>query len=275
MMDITELSSYRLILTASSGRCGTQLLSNLLNLVPGVISEHEPPPRIDNVWWRLRNDPTLAGKWLNKYKLPSILNKLKNSDYTVYCETSHMLCKGFFEPMLDLGYPFDLIILSRDLRATAMSFYSLNDIPARSKTGVRWLLHPDDIGCISQLPTDRDALTDYQMCYWYVLEMELRKAYYRKVWEDAGQLVVAVALEDLTDRTGFGRLLSEAQLPGLNRAQWIEYRHEVSTKCNEKLVRKSFMRSRGLAQKVVADIEKQELTIREMIKYDNLLKSVR
>lgn len=270
---IPQLQQKRIILVASSGRCGTLLLSELLSLIPGVCAEHEPPPFVDNLWWRLRKQPELARTWLVRYKLPAILKSLQTPDTTTtYVETSHMLCKGFFEPLLDLGVAFDLIVLSRDLRATAMSFYNLYDIPIRSKSGRRWLPAPDDTTNISTLPKPYSQYTDYQLVYWYVLESELRKALYYKTWTEAGQKVVKVDMKDLIVKSGFKSLLRALSLPDPPLQAWHEYKLLTMVKHNTKSSRKSFMRNRGFVDPYVQDVENQELSVREKIKYDELLK---
>lgn len=272
---ISQLQQRRLILTASSGRCGTLLLSELLSLVPGVNAQHEPQPYVDNIYWRLKDKPELAKQWLIKYKLPAILNDIKTTNADIYIETSHMLCKKFFESILDLGIAFDLIILSRDLRATAMSFYALHDIPMRSKSGRRWLFNPDDAGNISNLPRPYSQYSDYQLVYWSVLEVELRKALYYKTWVDENQLVVKVDLKDLVIKSGFKTLLEELSLPEPTKQSWHDYKLLSMTKHNEKLSRKSFMRNRGFVKSYVEGAEKQEVTVREKIKYDEILDSIR
>ena len=107
---ISQLQNYRIILTATQGRTGTQLLAELLNLIPGVHAEHEPAPPIDNVYWRLADRPALAREWLQRSKLPAVLRTIQESGAETYVETSHMLCKGFFRPLRGLGIDFDLII---------------------------------------------------------------------------------------------------------------------------------------------------------------------
>ena len=121
---LDRLQRKRIILTASSGRCGTLLLAKLLDLCQSVDAVHEPKPYIDNIWWKLRTNPELAYSYLIHSKLPAILTHPNPT----YIETSHQLCKGFFEPFHALGVDFDLIIMSRELRKVAMSMYWLNDV---------------------------------------------------------------------------------------------------------------------------------------------------
>lgn len=272
---ITQLQQKRIILTASSGRCGTLLLSKLLSLIPSICSQHEPKPYIDNLFWRLRENPKLATRWLMKRKLPAMLADINSTNTSVYVETSHTLCKGFFEPLLDLGIVFDLIILSRDLRAVAMSFYNLDDVPIRSKSGRRWLLHPDNKTNVSSLPKPYSQYSNYQLCYWYVLEIELRKAMYYKTWGSIGQIAVKVDIKDLIQKRGFKSLLKSLSLPEPPQQAWHEYKLLSMTKHNIKSSRKAFMRSKGITDVYVQHAEKQEDRVREMIKYEDILDNIR
>lgn len=270
---IQQLQSYRIILTATAGRTGTLLLSKLMSLVPGVYAEHEPPPRIDNVWWRAKNDPKLYKTWLVRHKLPSVLQSLQQHTASVYIETSHMLCKGFLEPLLDLGIKPDLIVLSRDHRATAMSLYSLASIPMRTKSGRRWLLSPRDETNISSLPPLYSQWSDYQLAYWYVLEMSLRSERYLKSW--LWSRITNIDLKHLVEKSGFRSLLQSLDLQEPPTQAWHEYKLLTMTKHNEKSTTKSFVRNRNMEPRIVQDIENQELMVREAIKYEDLLQSIR
>lgn len=272
---ITQLQQYRFIFTASPGRCGTNLLANLFNLIPSICAEHEPTPYIDNIWWRLRTQPQLAKTWLLQTKLPSILKRLKGSDSNVYIETSHMLCKGFFEPLIDLDIPFDLIILSRDYHKVALSMYDLNDIPERTKTGRRWYFMPSDQGCISQLPEEHSNLSDYQMCYWYVLEMSLRQALYYRNWKAAGQTVVQTTLKDILIKNKFRDLIADLGLPELDKVDWHNYKTMTYHKVNEKRARKSLMRSKGKTQFLLSNCPEQRKEVEELINYEVLMQKIR
>ncbi len=261
----------RIILTASSGRCGTYLLARILDIIPGVTAMHEPDPRLDNIWWRLRGDPGLADRWLVKHKIPTI----EKCQDPIYIETTHQMCKGFFEPMLANGHKFDLIILSRDLRSVALSMYKLNDIPSRSRTGRRWYPWPSDATNLLALrPGEYKAFSDYQMCYWYVLEMELRKAFYRWLLRRKGAVVVDTSLEQITTARGYRELVIGLGLPvpsGHVRLAWGKL---VRQKHNTKGSRKSFLRNRGVVKTLPRDLSAQEDQVREIMDFDNTLNNI-
>lgn len=263
---LRKIQNKRIILTASSGRCGTLLLTKLLNLCHDVDAVHEPKPFIDDVWWRLRRHPELAYKYLIHSKIPTILEY----PHSTYIETSHLLCKGFFEPLHALGVDFDLIILSRELRKVALSMYMLNDIPGRTKTGRRWYLDPTDKDNFTKIPKKLSRqLTDYQMCYWYCLEMEARKNHYYQLWQSLSRKVAKIALEDLTCRCyryeNFQIFIAKLDLHISKKDALFDYRMKTAIKYNNKNVRKHILLSKGKVKLPMGDITTQEKEVKNII----------
>ena len=74
--------------------------------------------------------------------------------------------------MLGLGLLPSLILLRREPRLIALSNLERYAIPARTRLGLEWLLQPNDPDVL-QLPAWR-RMSDYQLCFWYALEMERR-----------------------------------------------------------------------------------------------------
>lgn len=258
-----SLDNKRIILTASSGRCGTMLLSKLLNISPHVDAIHEPKPVVDDVWWRLRADPNIAYKWLIKSKLPSIVRDYHNP---TYIETSHLLCKGFFEPLHALGVDFDLIILTRAHYRVALSMYLLNDIPGRTTTGKRWFLSPNDPGNMIELSENIiKSLTDYQLCYWYCLEMERREKHYYNLWRERDRLVVSTTLDDIQDKETFRKLITELGIPPFSLQEWFAHKATSPVRFNEKSSRKHHLLSRGVVKFPVGDFEEERRELEKII----------
>src|SRR3954469_7221104 len=96
---IASLNTKTLVFTVTAGRSGTKLLARLLGECLGIEAEHEPAPRCNYVLRSIINAREAALGWLATEKLPAILARAKGP---VYAETSHLLCKGFIEPMLAL-----------------------------------------------------------------------------------------------------------------------------------------------------------------------------
>ncbi len=63
-----------------------------------------------------------------------------------YFESSHLINKGYIEPLLALGVIPNTIILRRNYRDVATSLLILNTVPARTSKGQKFLLLPDDDG---------------------------------------------------------------------------------------------------------------------------------
>ena len=222
------MTTKRLIFTVTTGRSGTDYLARMLECVPGVASRHEARP---NFVWAMRDaqtDPELARRFWVEQKLPSI--ELTNG--SVYAETSHVVCKGFLEPLLELGHRPDLILLRRPHREVAMSMYRLGTIPGRTTKGLKWYLHPDDPGVLA-LPGWQE-LHDYQICYWYCLEIERRRQMYEQMIQALGGRVVSITLAELATFGGFMRLRKELDLPRflVGPAHWLRYFRRTRVRAN-------------------------------------------
>jgi len=204
-----SLEEKRLIFTINAGRSGTGYLAKLLHIVPNVVGYHEPEPDFVDVMRPVQQDASIAYKfWINR-KLPQILNE----QVPMYIETSHLFCKGFVEPLLKLGITPDLIILTRPHRKAVTSLYQLGKIPGRTEKGLRYFLSPEDQGVL--LLPGWQALDDYQLCYWYCLEIERRCKEYKKMFLKKNTCVVEVSLNELKTIRDFNKLIKKLNLPNI------------------------------------------------------------
>jgi hypothetical protein len=162
-------------LTVTSGRSGTKLLAVLLRDALGLAAEHEPAPRVNFVMRSLVEAPSAAANWLLTEKLPAMLDAARDD---FYAETSHLFCKVLIQPLIQLGVYPKLIILTRPAREVASSLFRMNVIPTRTENGRLVLLGPHDRGVL-RLP-DWQGFSDYQLCYWYALEIERRQTYHQQ-----------------------------------------------------------------------------------------------
>ena len=227
-----RLASKHLIFTVTTGRSGTGYLARTLHCLPGVDAFHEPKPRFHAVAREALQNPQCAKDFWIRQKLPAIA-QLKNS---VYIETSHLFCKGFLEPMLELDLVPDAILLSRPHRQVAESLYGLGTIPGRTDNGLRYCLSPNDPNVLAV--GDWQQLHDYQLCYWYCLEIERRQREYAQLLAERGAKIVATTLEEVGTREGFTALTETLGLPKLGLLGSIRYRyaskHRVNTKQQKK-----------------------------------------
>jgi hypothetical protein len=202
MSIVDQLSSKRLCFAVTSGRSGTKLLANLLRGAAGICAEHEPAPRFNYVYRSVVDSPDAARWWLLSEKLPATAQMLGSS--SAYAELSHLTCKGFIEPLLDLGLRPAFLMLSRDPRSVASSLFRIGAIPERTGAGRLVLVGPSESPFLP-LPGWRQ-MTDYQLCYWYVREIELRQAHYRRLCSAQGLDWLDLDFDDISDWQTFQKV---------------------------------------------------------------------
>jgi len=204
---LQKCQDKKLVFTVTPGRSGTGFLQALLDLPESTTSLHEPDPQFVLVMRACQNDRRLAYNFLVNSKLPAIAN----CSTRVYVETSHLFCKGFFELLLKLGITPDLIILRRSHRKVAKSMVSLGTIPGRTLGGLNYYLTPDDPGVLP-LP-HWQLLNNYQLCYWYCLEIERRMKYYSKISRDRDAAVIETSATNLMSIDAYKSLLQQLEIP--------------------------------------------------------------
>jgi hypothetical protein len=233
-----SVGGKRLIFTVGTGRNGTGYVSHLLHGLPGLSCLHEPDPQFYTVLRAVQTDPGVAERFCREQKLPAI----RSVQEPVYFETSHLVCKGFLEPLMAHGVPFDLVILRRDPVLVATSLFLLGTVPARTELGRQFLLSPDDPGVLP-LPNWQD-LHDWALCYWYCLEIERRAQVYKERLAGLGGRVLETSVGILKTDRGLGEMLSflgqDAKVLSTNQAL-RERRTEV---VNDKSEHKSADRSK-------------------------------
>ncbi|MGD9763431.1 MAG: hypothetical protein AB7V27_06945 [Candidatus Binatia bacterium] len=205
-----------LIFTITAGRTGTTYLARLLALFPYTTSLHEPAPHFGYFLRQVQHAPELARRFWLEYKLPAIAAVSTPR----YAEVSHLFCKGFVEAALDLGIVPRVVMLRRHPRRVALSWLTRGKIPGRTKLGLKIHVHPNDPGVLP-LP-NWSAASDYQLCFWYALEIERRQRAYAELLARAGGIAIDVTAEELHDSARFlrvaealGLLDDEVDLPPL------------------------------------------------------------
>ncbi|MCI5221096.1 MAG: hypothetical protein D3924_00065, partial [Candidatus Electrothrix sp. AR4] len=91
-----------------------------------------------------------------------------------------------------------------------LSMYTMGTIPARSDKGLKFYLSPSDPGVLDL--ADWWRLHDYQLCYWYCLEIERRAALYKNIFRQKGARVTETTLEGLKTFAGLTNCFSELDL---------------------------------------------------------------
>ncbi len=209
---MTRIVNKRLIFVISPGRCGTAWLAKTLDYIDGVTAVHEPDPGFVGLMRYIQHAPqTVAAKWWQKEKLPAI----EKYEGDVYIETSLLFCMGFVEPLQACGVDFEAIVIKRPARDIALSHYWRGSIPGRTVLGFRYKIIPSDI---CSVPIEEpETLSDYQLCYWYALEIAARQEHYQRSINAAyvthfDDMVTLEGLTRLTHKLGL-RLPAEYSLP--------------------------------------------------------------
>lgn len=203
---LDAVRAKRLVVTLTAGRSGSTYLARLLAGLPDVTCRHEAPPHYGFALRAAQHRPEAARRFLLEYKLP----RIAEAPTSRYAEVSHLFCKGFVEPLLALDVVPNAIVLRRAPRAVAASWLTRDAIPGRNRRGLRLHVHPGDPGTLP-LPRWWRA-TDYQLCFWYALEIECRQRTYSEAIAAAGGAVVDVTAVELHDPARFLALLDAVDL---------------------------------------------------------------
>lgn len=187
-------ASPSLAFAITPGRSGTTLLAKLLQMSAGIHAEHEPVPRLNFVMRAAIEAPSTVRGWLETEKLPAIRRMVQGPTYV---ETSHITGKGFVEPLLELPLDLKFLILTRPADEVAASFLAIDCIPGRSGSGRLVCVSPSDPGVLPV--AGPGELSDYQLCYWYALEMERRQAHYAAMFRARDIPHCWVAMSELTE----------------------------------------------------------------------------
>jgi len=225
----------RLIFTVTSGRSGTRYLTHVLEGLPNIAATHEPKPGFHEWLPQARHDPQIAKQFLMEKKLPFI----HAFPEATYVEASHYFCKGFIEPLLELGIVPDLILLRRNPRKVASSWFLIGGGMEELRNGefYQHLLGPHEPNF---LPAQGyEAWNDYQLCYWYALESHFRIRHYAQLIAWRGGKTFDTYLQPLASGDNYGRLLAWMGVPESIVAARIKDKKIRYLKVNEKLGTKS------------------------------------
>jgi hypothetical protein len=194
---LERVRTKQLVVAITAGRSGSTYVARLLASLPDITSPHEAPPHYVYMMRLAQHDPNAARRFLLEYKLPTIAAAATAR----YADISHLFCKGFFEPLLALDVVPNIILLRRHPRAVALSWLTRRAVPGRDRRGLRLHLHPGDPDVLP-FP-DWATATDYQLCFWYALEIERRQRNYAALAEARGARVVDVTADELHDGARF------------------------------------------------------------------------
>lgn len=253
---LERVRSKRLILTVTTGRSGTGHLAKVLACFPGVKAEHEPKPTFGSALRTVQQTPTTAREFWLEHKLPRIAAVRA----PVYAETSHLVCKGFLASAVELRLQMTWIELVRPARAVARSLCSLGTIPGRTFAGTKYYLSPFDARVRLALDAARaEALSDYQLAFWYCLEIAERSKELRSLANANGVGWLRCELASITTFEGslaLGRELGLGEPSPVGRLRLAALARKPSN-------RKEHLK--GGFELSDADCERQEREVRELV----------
>ena len=195
-----------LTLCLSAGRSGTEKLSQILSLVPGMTAEHEGDPgfhtvRLDNARNQMIGHDFVASK----------LNDWKDKEHVAH--TGHMIWEGFVEHLFAEGITPNVILLRRPYREIALSMFRLGWIPGRNELIRPWYNGPDEPDALHYEGWEKAH--PYQLCYWWCLETERRIRYYLPLLKELDARVYTITTKQMLNDTQFDLMLKHFDLPPL------------------------------------------------------------
>jgi hypothetical protein len=248
-----RLAGRRLVFTVTTGRSGTALLAHLLALHRGVVARHEPKPTFSSALRSVLARPGVATEFWLAHKLPAIVATRGH----VYAETSHLACKGFLESLVDLGVRPELVVLARRPREVVRSLCALGTIPGRTYGGVKYYLSPADPVVLPLERSRWERFSDYQLCYWYCLEIEARARRYETRWTPLGVRFHHVQLESLASPAGVSSLTRALDLAPIGPIARLRAARLVAAPVNSRPDKK-----RSAVLPADDELERQERAVR-------------
>lgn len=184
-----KFQDKNVIFTITHGRTGTTMVTEVFKIFSDTRSEHEPEPNYANVFPDVKKNPRHAIAFL-KEKIKTIESCRERS----YVETSNVFGKGFFIPLVRMGFFPKLIFLNREFRKVAESLHRRGSFPMRTKMGQHFSSDPS---CPGGLPVFKPAdLSDYQLCYWGVLDSFYRQLQAEAIYNSMGKDYVWASASD-------------------------------------------------------------------------------
>lgn len=215
---LNDIKKKYLFFTVTTGRSGTRYLSYIFSLLKNFKSEHEAEPAFHTFYRAILNGKLSYREFWIDHKLPYIKSLKEN----YYSDVSHVACKGFFESIIELGVKPSFIILKRNNREVAKSLLSLGTIPVRTNAGMTYLSSPLDKYTLRVNGTYED-LTDYQLCYWYTLDIDKRTAHYQDYFEKHNCKYAFLSFDELIHGDPLKKLKESIDLPNLSVTGYLKY----------------------------------------------------
>lgn len=220
LIDYAERKHY--VFSVSPGRCGTQFLSTFLKenlkdaevhherVGPGNMGRHSPDSFHLTEFNTHGNVAEVRDFWHRK------LIGEQYGTRSTYVELSHFLCKGGLVENLNMlpdSVTVDLLFIHRDIFDLTLSFANRFDFANR---GFTWLFALDPSYRNVIIPSEKyQDGTMISSCFWYVLEMKARMAYYSRLLEGRKNIKShELQFKDVVTESGATSLLDRLKIPG-------------------------------------------------------------
>lgn len=246
---VEAFNDRKIVLTVTASRTGSDALTHRIGLLPRVTSIHEPQPHYKFVLRKAQRNPALAAGFFAQVKVPALLG----FDTEVVAESNHLFGKGFLAPCLAMGFRPALVFLRRDATANAISLLRKNAIPGRTVSRQRYVIAPEES---PYLPlADSAGLNDFQLCYWYCLEMHHRADLYRRVCDDLGLMSFALETGSLNDPGILSDMVHHLGLADAESVRGVFTKNEVGRVVNAVASHKKTMAPEIDIDKAIAEVE--------------------
>lgn len=181
--DLKNRKLEKVIFTATTGRSGTDSLSEIFRAVPLCRSFHEPYPVMNSEWLREATfgDMELVDRFYNQVKSIYIRRAALGARY--YFESNHLFIKTFIGPAIrDFGSRLEIVHLVRPALQVAISIYRLMDWPGTDVGNAWWLDYrapTNHIRISPFLESHKEFVHPFYKALWYWYETEARIAHWK------------------------------------------------------------------------------------------------
>lgn len=185
--DEQHLANRRLVFCINSGRAGSGYLAQLLDSAVDTYAYHEPEPKMIKADLDLINQLPYEQTFQQRSrKVAGLKNKLRSlPEKSVYCETSHMFIKTFFDVAID-AFPgqIEVIALRRYLPKVLKSFIELGYFSATNQAWPRWMSSPNAATSAIPCIADDNELDQYDLSIAYLIDIEARLLRFKAMHPD-------------------------------------------------------------------------------------------
>jgi hypothetical protein len=182
----------------NTGRAGSQYLASLLEGLPGVCSLHEPEPCMIGEFLRMvETKPLTETAPQRSFKADAIRSICAAVNCDIYCETSHMFIKTFYDVVCSQLSPVRVVHLRRPLGETLRSFVEMAYFTTRNKAWPLWMSSPYAATAAIAYPTWELDPIDTTIAY--LIDIEARAQRFRKEHPNVPVLETTLARLNTTD----------------------------------------------------------------------------